>query len=701
MFMSNTSSITLFRLIIILLSIIMASQSIAGEAEQTEQYGLGRVATNKEILKWDIDVSPNGDGLPLGHGTAEEGEAIYKKICASCHGKTGIEGPMPKLVGGHNTLTTDHPLKTVGSYWPFATTLFDYIYRAMPPTAPQSLTSNEVYALVAWILARNKIIDRSSTLNAESLQKIEMPNRNGFYSRSPTGYIEDHKMKLSTIVLVSALTFTGVVCATQTPSHALESSGNAEPSIAGLGQIEFHTSGKPEAQPWFLRGVLLLHNFQYDDAREAFQHAQKLDESFAMAYWGEAMTANHPLWGEQYLKQGRATLHRLAPTPQARLGKASTKREQGYLQAVEALYGEGDKQERDDAYREAMRGLMMNFPNDQEAATFYALAILGSAQGERDMATYMRAAAIAEEVFHKNPKHPGAVHYLIHSYDDPIHAPLGLRAARVYASLAPAASHAQHMPSHIFMALGMWHEVISANTAAWVSSEARIKQKGLTISSRPYHTLKWLMYAYLQTSDIQEARRLLTIIEEDVQQTQSRYARGYRAAMRAMYIIEAQAWNTHYLQEDRAGLRFTSAASELFAAGMSAVKMHNLPIAKQALGQLSKRIDPQHSESLSQDGVAGLSMMKELEGLILLEESKQQEAVTALQEAAALEDSLPYDYGPPIPIKPTHELLGEVFLKLGHAEKAKKEFEHALKRAPKRRLALEGLALSMRRGNGG
>lgn len=475
------------------------------------------------------------------------------------------------------------------------------------------------------------------------------------------------------------------------PTISSDSLPAIEPSTVGLGQIEFPTSGSPKAQAWFLRGVLLLHNFQYDDAQEAFRQAQQLNPSFAMAYWGEAMTANHPLWGEQNLKEGRAILYRLAPNPDMRLAKAQTKREKGYLRAVEILYGEGDKQARDDAYRKAMRQLTKEFPKDLEAAAFYALAILGSAQGERDSATYMKAAAIAEEVFLKNSQHPGAVHYLIHAYDDPIHAPLGLRAARVYSSLAPAASHAQHMPSHIFMALGMWDEVITANEAAWASSEARIKRKGLMISARPYHTLKWLMYAYLQAGRIQDAKRSLNMIKEDAQHTQSRYARDYQASMQAIFIVETEDWDIGHLNNDRAGLHYSSAASELFAIGMSGVKTHNLSVAKQALAQMNKRIDPQRSGSLSRDGVAGLSMTKELEGLIFLEESKTQKAFTVLQEAADLEDSLSYDYGPPIPIKPIHEMLGEVFLEFGQPEKAKKEFGLALTRAPNRRLALKGM----------
>ncbi|GJL56106.1 MAG: hypothetical protein NPIRA02_32380 [Nitrospirales bacterium] len=498
-------------------------------------------------------------------------------------------------------------------------------------------------------------------------------------------------MKRCANLFLPILGLTGLLWIATTTVVPADSSEKTAPSIVGLGQIDFPTSGPSDAQPWFVRGVLLLHNFQYDDAKEAFQQAQRIAPDFAMAYWGEAMTENHPLWGEQNLKEGRTILSRLASDPKVRLAKASTKREQGYIRAVEALYGTGNKQARDRAYADAMRQLSEEFPHDLEAKAFLALAMLGSAQGQRDTATYMQAAAIAEDVFRKNPEHPGAVHYLIHSYDDPIHAPLGLHAAQIYSSLAPAASHAQHMPSHIFMALGMWEDVIASNEASWASSEARIAQQGLTILARPYHTLKWLMYAYLQIGKKEEAKRVLTIIEEDAQQSQSRYAREYRASMRAIYTIETQEWKTSHLNDDRSGLRLSFAASELFAIGMSAVHTNNLSVAQQALDQLTERLNRQGDASLSQDEVAGRSMAKELEGMILFQESNTQKALTVLREAAALEDSLPYDYGPPIPIKPTHELLGEIYTELDQPQKAKEEFEQALKRAPKRRLSLKGL----------
>ncbi|MGH7207778.1 MAG: c-type cytochrome [Nitrospiraceae bacterium] len=153
----------------------------SGEAPQEPSaYGLGRPATEAQMKAWDIDVSPTGEGLPPGRGAATEGAEVFAAKCASCHGPTGVEGPMDRLVGGRGTLKTERPIKTVGSYWPYATTLYDYIRRAMPYNAPQSLKPDEVYAVVAWILHRNGIIPEDLVMDATTLPAVTMPNRNGF-----------------------------------------------------------------------------------------------------------------------------------------------------------------------------------------------------------------------------------------------------------------------------------------------------------------------------------------------------------------------------------------------------------------------------------------------------------------------------------------------------------------------------------------
>jgi len=151
-----------------------------GLSEDVSGYGVGRPATDREIHDWNIDVAPTGEGLPSGRGTVAHGAQIYAGTCAQCHGPSGVEGPSPPLVGGRNTLRTAHPTKTIGSYWPYATTLYDYVNRAMPFSAPQSLTPDEVYSVVAWLLHRNGIIDEGMVMDARSLPAVRMPNRDGF-----------------------------------------------------------------------------------------------------------------------------------------------------------------------------------------------------------------------------------------------------------------------------------------------------------------------------------------------------------------------------------------------------------------------------------------------------------------------------------------------------------------------------------------
>jgi tetratricopeptide (TPR) repeat protein len=475
---------------------------------------------------------------------------------------------------------------------------------------------------------------------------------------------------------------------------------------ADLGRIDFPTSGSPEVQKHFLRGVLLLHSFEYDDAKEEFQKAQQIQPDFAMAYWGEAMTYTHPIWVQQDRKAARAALNRLGPTAEARLAKAPTPRERDYLRAVEILYGEGDKASRDSAYAEAMRQLAERYPDDLEAASFYALALLGTAQGERDFRTYMKAAAIAEDVYKKNPQHPGAVHYLIHSYDDPIHAPLGLRAARVYAKIAPAAAHAQHMPSHIFVALGMWDDVVASNEVSWAVADERIKRKGLSTEDRNYHGLWWLEYGYLQQGRYDEARKRLAIIEQDAQKTKSRRTRTHQAYMRATYIVETQQWGRLPASVDTTDLGLPPTFSDLFATGLSAIKTGDRAAAEPALSQMKARLaavaeksttasEPSathHQATYAPDTGAAHIMEKELEALIRLAEGKTEEATQLMNEATSAEDSLSFEFGPPVPVKPAHELFGEMLLELNRPQEARKQFERALARAPKRVLSLLGLA---------
>src|SRR5215212_5875758 len=311
-----------------------------------------------------------------------------------------------------------------------------------------------------------------------------------------------------------------------------------------LGRVEFPTSGSEKAQAHFLRGLAALHSFWYEEALEAFRESTKIEPDFAMGYWGEAMAHNHPLWSEQDIAAARQVLAKIKETPKL------TERERAYLAAVKLLYGDSDKAARDAAYSAAMEKIYRTYPDDLDAAAFYSLSLLGMVRGEeKSYRPQAKAGAIALEVYQKNPNHPGAAHYIIHAFDDPDHAILALPAARRYASIAPEAHHARHMPSHIFLQLGMWPEAAASNESAWESSDAWMKRKNLSVNVRDYHSLHWLLYAYLQQGRYNDAEKLLNLMKQVMSEStyDNKLRPGYYennyANMAAAFVVETERWN--------------------------------------------------------------------------------------------------------------------------------------------------------------
>jgi tetratricopeptide (TPR) repeat protein len=451
-----------------------------------------------------------------------------------------------------------------------------------------------------------------------------------------------------------------------------------------LGTITFPTSAGPAAQDHFVRGVLFLHSFEYASAAEHFRAAQAAEPGFAMAYWGEAMTHTHPVWNEQDVSAARAVLDRLAASPAARLRKAPTKREQMYLDAVEVLYGEGTKPRRDTLYAGAMERLAAAHPDDDEAQAFYALALLGLNQGVRDVPTYMRAGAIAQELLRRNPDHPGAAHYTIHAFDDPVHAPLGLRAARLYSRIAPEAPHAQHMTTHIFVAMGMWDEVVSQNVAA-AGHMHEEWQAG--------HYTAWLGYGYLQQGRVEQAREHLEVMRRNLGRAPRRGEKPSLLAMRAHFILNSERWTDPVVawQIDPAGAGPVATAMDAFASGYAALKVGNRARAEQFLAHFAQRGGPPPSDAFSSNLAVPEILERQLRALLLLEDGKRNEALVLLREAAAQEDAIPLEFGPPDVVKPTHELLGEILLAFGESAAAQREFARALELAPGRARSLLGL----------
>jgi len=314
--------------------------------------------------------------------------------------------------------------------------------------------------------------------------------------------------KLYLLALISCCLL--VACSNSTKESTQKETKNA----SKLGDIAFDVSGNSVAEPAFEKGLLLLHSFEYEDARTAFLEAQKLDSTFAMAYWGEAMTYNHSLWQRQEKEKAIAALNKLAPTADERAKLAPTSIQKDFLKSLDILFGEGTKYERDLAYNQFLESLTQKYPDNNEIASFYAISLLGASRNGRDGDLYDKSARIVQGIIKENPNHPGALHYLIHSYDDPVHAHLAKAAADSYAKVAPDAAHALHMPSHIYVALGRWDDVVTSNIASWNASVKRMERKALKDDARSYHAFNWLQYGFLQRGEFDKADKMVFISDE-------------------------------------------------------------------------------------------------------------------------------------------------------------------------------------------
>ncbi|MBO6575028.1 MAG: hypothetical protein JJ896_06425 [Rhodothermales bacterium] len=437
---------------------------------------------------------------------------------------------------------------------------------------------------------------------------------------------------------------------------------SAQPvTVPGLGTIDFPNSGSDAAQEPFIRGVLLLHSFEFGPAARAFRQAQEADPGFAMAYWGEAMANNYPLWRTKREDDARAVLARLAPSPEARRDKAGTEREARYLDAVEALFGDGDKRAQDLAYLDAMTTLHAAFPEDDEARAFLSLAILGSTNGERDFATYMRAAATAQPVFDRNPDHPGAAHYLIHSFDDPVHAPLGLPAADAYAEIAPEAAHAQHMTSHIFVAMGKWERVVTANIRAMDVQDAMRADSGQPPNACGHYS-SWRHYGHLMLGQLPDAESLMDACHEQILSGDS----GdwfYFVTMRARHVVDTEDWTlTSRWQAEPPREQTLSNPSSVYGGPYFTYMVTD------ALAELMQQ-DHSIAELLHGsdwgDYPGRRLQLKQLRGLWLIKEGQTDDGLALLEEAALEDAALPFAFGPPAIVKPGYELLARQLERAG------------------------------------
>jgi tetratricopeptide (TPR) repeat protein len=470
-----------------------------------------------------------------------------------------------------------------------------------------------------------------------------------------------------------------------------------------LGTVQFVASGAAEAQPHFQRGIAALHSFWYAEAHEALQRAVTIDPAFAMAWWGIAMTYRRPYLSGSDDAEGRRALDRIGDT--SRL----TRREAAYIDALRSYFNAPPSADRTVAYAAAMQAIHREFPQDSEAAAFFALSLLGYAWStDEGLARQERAAAVAFEVYERNPAHPGAAHYIIHSFDHPALAPRGLEAARQYSRIAPDAPHALHMPSHIFLQLGMWTEAADSNQAGWAASEKWVKRERLSPAQRDYHNLHWWIYACLQQGRYEKAAELL----EDFRRMQDEIGPENRHFLEdavAAYIVETRQWEradrlfgfvTRSTTPDGVRGARRSEICGLPGTGDEVSEGTDVPTFIRALAAAAcgSPDAARHSEALRR-AATGSRQVKfwavrslAVSGMLHAHAGDFETADAHLRRATGIEETFPRPPGPPSSIKPPHELHGEVLLAAGQPGAALVQFNRALTRHPNRALAMLGRA---------
>jgi tetratricopeptide (TPR) repeat protein len=487
--------------------------------------------------------------------------------------------------------------------------------------------------------------------------------------------------------------------------------------LGKVGNIEFPTSCSEQAQPEFLRGVALLHSFFYGEARRVFEGVAEREPSCAMAYWGIAMTWFHPLWtppSEDEIKAG------LAAVEKAEAAAPATQRERDYIDAIATLYrtpaaaGEGVLVQschgvavstvRRDDYVEALARLHRSYPDDAEAAAFYALSLLKPNPRPEDVPIHLEAAGILERLWADNRDHPGVVHYLIHAYDYPPLAEKGIAAADHYAKIAPWVPHVLHMPSHIYTRLGMWDKSLASNRA---SAEAARAYGARFHPGKTYweelHALDYLVYAHLQRGEDVEARGVIEqIMAVDEVWPEHDFAAAYAVgAAPARYALERHAWREAVeLPSPAAHLveRFPFDAAHVeFARAIGQLRLGDVVGARKSLATIRQlgeaSTDPRAAYFRSQLEIQHSA----IEALIAHAEGRSDEAVAQLREAADEDDLLGKHPVSPGNIYPVRELLAELLLELDRPEEALAEFRGSLELNPGRFRALAGAARASER----
>jgi tetratricopeptide (TPR) repeat protein len=458
-----------------------------------------------------------------------------------------------------------------------------------------------------------------------------------------------------------------------------------------VGNVSFATSCAPEVQSQFERGVALLYSFEYEMADAQFEEVAKKDPRCAMAYWGQAMTLYHELWdrpSKAALAQGAELLAK------ARSLQPPTARERDYILALSVFYSEPDKldhNQRADAYAKAMQGVYKRYPNDDEAAIFYALALLASGP-ERDpnLTNAKAAVAILNKLYAKEPNHPGIAHYIIHSCDNPTMASLALPAARKYAGIAPSSPHAVHMPSHIFARLGLWQDDINSNLAAIRVADAMAEHHH--VMHHKVHSMDFLEYAYLQIGDDANAKATMEQIEairvEQMDPEFENYLLALQAEGPAKYALERRQWKEALALQPIASAPPQVQLVTYWGRAIAAGHLHDAAAGQDALKHYDELLEATRKgpRPYLADGLKDEHQV--VQAWAAYAAGNSDDAVRWLQAVADDEDKV----GKGETGLPAREVLADMLLDLQRPQEALTEYEISLRTDPNRFNGLYGAA---------
>ena len=470
-----------------------------------------------------------------------------------------------------------------------------------------------------------------------------------------------------------------------------------------FGSVSFSATVPAQFQKDFNTGIALLHSFEYDEAEKMF--AKVIDEApaCAMAYWGVAMSNFHPLWAppsETELQKG------LQVVRVARSIKNKTKRESDYIEAIAQFYEHADEMDhrgRVLKFEKAMADVYRLYPDDKEAAVFYALALNAAVDpADKTYSRQRKAFELLEPIFQEQPLHPGIAHYIIHNMDYPGLAELALPAARKYASIAPASAHAQHMPSHIFTRLGLWDECIKSNLVSVSSAQCYAEKAKLNAHwDEELHSLDYLVYAYLQKKDDASAKQQLDYLESIHVVSPANFKVAYAfAAIPARYALERKDWKmASGLQLHAANFSWDNfpwqEAIVHFAKLLGYVHLNNLNNAEQQLILLKTLYQKLLTQKNKAIEAAQIDVqIKTSEAWIELKKNNKQGAKELMIAAADKEDAMEKHPVTPGSVLPARELLGEMLLELNEPILAIEAFEKDLKINPNRRNGITGLNIA-------